>query len=162
MSTETGNTNKKRQADKGDGEGKNDNKTRGILSQYHRLIAVMFVIVIAVFFLLPVVFILLSAVWPNSFSGIGAVNTLFDNVNRAFGVISVALGLISIWLARKTDDVYQEQKRQQDTFMAHIESYTQNMSQKIDKIMYDGFKDKAGTGLSGSSEANEDDPKSQA
>lgn len=137
------------------GEVQSTNKAVSILGQYRTLIAVMFVAVIIVFFLLPALAIFLAAVWPNAFSGDGAAKALSDNVNKVIGVISIILGGISIYLAVKTDKVFQEQKQQQDSFMRRIEDYTRNMSQSIDKLLYDKTTDKSDARLRSSAEANE-------
>lgn len=155
MAKEKGNNNPQT-TDTANGEAQNANKAASILGQYRITATVLFVAVIVIFFLLPALIILLSAIWPNTFSGDGAVKVLSDNFNKVIGVISVILGGISIYLAVKADKVFQEQKQQQDSFMEHIEGYTRNMSQSVDKLLYDGTGDKSGTRIRHSYEANEE------
>lgn len=139
----------------------NNYKTGSILSHYRTLIIVVLVAVIVIFILLPALVILLSTIWPDTFPGVAALKVLSDNVNKVIGAISVILGGISIYMAVKTDKVFQEQKQQQNSFMTHIEGYTRKMSESIDRLIYDRTKDKTGTTLQNPHEANEDDMRSR-
>ncbi len=136
-----------------------DSQSTSFFNRYRGLIITLATIAICLFFFVPTIMILLSDVFPNAISESGAAKSLSDGVNKAVAVISVLLGCISIFLARKTDKVFEAQKAQQNNFMEHIEVYTQNMNQKIDKLLYDKTSDMAGKKIKSFSEANEDDMK---
>lgn len=131
-----------------------------IISDYSRLIKGLIIASAIIFIFLPSIIMLASDVFPTVIPGAAASKSLTDGVNKIIAFISVILGLISIHLAKQTDKVFAEQKVQQNTFMEHIEGYTRNMSQSIDRMLYDIAKDKEGTKIQNPSEANEDDSKS--
>lgn len=131
---------------------------KSVISRYFDLMVGFVVAMLIVFFLLPGLFILLSAMWPKIFSGSSALTVLSENVNRTVGYISLVLGILSIYFSLRSDKVLDAQIQQQDEFISQIKQIGENardINQYLKEMLYDRTKDKSSAPIQDSDKANE-------
>lgn len=93
-------------------------------------IIIILVVIAAVYFILPMLFMLLGTVWPDVFPGTGVLTQLMNGINALVGAGGLIVGVVSIFTANESNRRAEEQQRRHEEFL-------QKMSEKIDSIKTD-------------------------
>ena len=104
---------------------------------YRRLIVGCAVSVLVVFILLPGLFLILGAVFPNTFSTTGALQQLWTNINSLVGIVSLILGAFSIYCSWKSERVLEGQRKQQEEFLQKIDKKIDEIKGEVTRLHYD-------------------------
>ncbi len=95
-----------------------------------RLILIIIIIIAAVYFILPMLFMILGAVWPTVFPGTNVLTQLMNGMNALVGAAGLIVGVVSIFSSNESNRRAEEQQRRHEDFL-------QKMSEKIDSIKTD-------------------------
>lgn len=93
-------------------------------------IIIIFIVIAAVYFILPMLFMLLGAVWPTVFPGTQVLSQLVNGINALVGAGGLIVGIVSIFSSNESNRRAEEQQRRHEEFL-------QKMSEKIDSIKTD-------------------------
>lgn len=97
------------------------NKTNAYQRNYlFKIVVWGLVVVCFVFFILPTLFVLLGAMWPEHFSGAKAVEQLNENINSWVGIIGLALAVFSLYYSFETNKSMDKQQQQSGSTLQEI------------------------------------------
>lgn len=108
---------------------------------YKMTILIMTCVIVFVFIILPVVFILLANVFPNSISSDGALLQLMNNVNSLVGYCSLLVGVFSIYYAYQSNKLLDKHQEKHEEFLREISEKVRDIEAGNSKI-YDQIVNK--------------------
>lgn len=119
-------------------------------------------LLVFIFLILPALFILLGVMWPETFSGAAAAEQLRNNVNSLVGVVSLAVGIFSIYYSYTANKSMETQSQSQQRFLEELRNENSQIIQKLSKIdqtsqqVFDKINNLREKRLRGPAEANEE------
>lgn len=122
---------------------------------------ILMVILITIFLILPALFILLSNMWPTIFSGAAATKQLSNNVNSLVGIISLLVGIFSIYYSYTANKSMEVQSKNQQHFLEELRTESNQIMLKLFQInqtserLFDKIENLQGKQLSSPEKANE-------
>ncbi len=111
----------------------NPKDNHSIMTLLFKILIWLGTIIIAIFIILPTIFILLGNVCPNYFSSNAAILQLNNRVNDLVGYCSLAVGIFSIVYAYLSNRRVEEQQH-------HNEEFLRQLSTKIDELQKSNSK----------------------
>lgn len=122
---------------------------------------ILMVLLIIIFLILPALFILLSNMWPTIFSGAAATKQLSNNVNSLVGIISLLVGIFSIYYSYTANKSMEVQSQSQQRFLEELRTENSQIILKLYQIsqtnerLFDKIENLQGKQLSSPEKANE-------
>lgn len=122
---------------------------------------ILMVSLIIIYLILPTLFILLGSMWPKIFPGTAAANQLRNNVNSLVGIISLLVGIFSIYYSYTANKSMEIQSHNQQRFLEELREENNQIILKLSQIsqtnerLFDKIENLQGKQLSSPEKANE-------
>lgn len=101
----------------------------------------------AIFILLPGLFVLFGAIWPQHFNSLNALNQLKSNINSVIGITSLVVGGISILYAYHSNREMAAQSTISRNILSALKNDTQDLIKRVievqqgNQVLYNTVRD---------------------
>jgi flagellar basal body-associated protein FliL len=118
------------------GDVQKEKESKGV-SQYIKIIVYMVIGLVAIFFVLPTTIIFLVNIFPDWFHNEAAVNalkSLHDNLYDGIALVSLFVGVFSIWYAWSSSKTVEKQSEKQEAVLQNLQHESATILREVTAV----------------------------